>query len=59
MDKVSPYLKAVAPLVVGLILVIVGAVVDEDTLVQLGIGALGSAGISLAVPAPGYTRPRK
>jgi hypothetical protein len=39
----DPYAKAVVPFVVGVILVVVGVIVNDDTLRQLGLGALGSS----------------
>jgi len=42
-DVLKPYAKAVAPLVAGLVVFLIGVAVDDDTLKQIGLGAVAAS----------------
>ena len=46
----SAYAKALVPLVTGIVLVVLGVILPDDTLRALGYGALGSSLVVWRVP---------
>ena len=46
----SAYAKSLVPLAAGIVLVVLGAVLEDETLRQLGYGVLGAAVLAFTVP---------